>query len=231
MLTPPTPAHHRRADDWRRSDGGVWLPGAADVPRVAGDPMRGAGMTRRGMGFGFEPAGCCCEAGGIDCTHCTALDSEYDITLSGFSDTTYWTSQCGNNVATGCTGLNGTFRVAFTDQGLFAPYECYWRGLAGVVSIDRDTCIDYSRASAVFLEVTAGSSSGLIDVTVRVSVASDGLNQHFFIIEDIECVAGCLDGLELPASHSKGYWASPPYSVGACFDGQLTGSAMIDAVA
>lgn len=60
MLTPRIPARRRRRDDWHRSDGGVWLPGAADVPRVAGDPMRGAGMVRRGMGLGFLPAGCCC---------------------------------------------------------------------------------------------------------------------------------------------------------------------------
>lgn len=51
MLTLPTPARRRRRDDWHRSDGGVWLPR---------DPLRGAGMVRRGMGFGFEPAGCCC---------------------------------------------------------------------------------------------------------------------------------------------------------------------------
>ena len=63
MLTLQTRARRRRRDDWHRSDGGVWLPGAADVPRVAGDPMRGAGMVRRGMGFGFEPAGCCCGEG------------------------------------------------------------------------------------------------------------------------------------------------------------------------
>ena len=69
MLTLPTRARRRRRDDWHRSGGGVWLPGAAgaagaaDVPRVAGDPMRGAGMVRRGMGFGFEPAGCCCGEG------------------------------------------------------------------------------------------------------------------------------------------------------------------------
>ena len=60
MLTLQTRAHRRRYDDWHRSDGGVWLPGGADVPRVAGDPMRGAGMVRRGMGLGFLPAGCCC---------------------------------------------------------------------------------------------------------------------------------------------------------------------------
>jgi hypothetical protein len=76
MLTPPTRAHHRRADDWRRSDGGLWLPGAADVPRVAGDPMRGAGMVRRGMGMGFEPAGCCCGDEGCG----TYYSMEYDYT-------------------------------------------------------------------------------------------------------------------------------------------------------
>lgn len=60
MWIRPTPARRRRRDDWHRSDGGVWLPGAGDVPRAADVPLRGAGMVRRGMGFGFEPAGCCC---------------------------------------------------------------------------------------------------------------------------------------------------------------------------
>lgn len=60
-MTLPTRAHRRRYDDWQRTDGGVWLPRAADVP------LRGAGMVRRGMGFGFEPAGCCCGVSNEGC--------------------------------------------------------------------------------------------------------------------------------------------------------------------
>ena len=93
MLTPPTRAHHRRRDDWRRSDGGLWLPGAADVPRVAGDPMRGAGMVRRGFGLGFEPAGCCCEfvlcPFPLSCGNCQEGEPEYGddmpVTVTGIS--------------------------------------------------------------------------------------------------------------------------------------------------
>ena len=82
MWTRPTPARRRRRDDWHRSDGGLWLPGAADVPRVAGDPMRGAGMVRRGMGFGFEPAGCCCKQPGL-CQVDSSLGNSYDVTFTG----------------------------------------------------------------------------------------------------------------------------------------------------
>jgi len=96
------------AESWHRSDGGVWLPGAADaadVPRVAGDPMRGAGIVRRGMGFGFEPAGCCCVTGGCgeygpmlyDPSSQTAI-----ITIAGMP-----TSPCD------CSPFNGVWEVAF----------------------------------------------------------------------------------------------------------------------
>lgn len=72
MWTRPTHVRRRRRDDWRRGDGGLWLPEhpGALVPRV---PMRG-GMTRRGMGMGFEPAGCCCGGCG------TYYSMEYDYT-------------------------------------------------------------------------------------------------------------------------------------------------------
>ena len=82
MLTPRIPARRRRRGDWHRSDGGVWLPGAADVPRVAGDPMRGAGMVRRGMGMGFEPAGCCCKEAPL-CQVDSSLGNAYDVTFTG----------------------------------------------------------------------------------------------------------------------------------------------------
>jgi hypothetical protein len=223
MLTPPTRAHHRRADDWRRSDGGLWLPGAADVPR---DPMRRAGMVRRGMGMGFEPAGCCCETG-VQCSHCTLLDSEYDITLSGFEDTTYWISQCGTNVATGCDVINGTHRVAYRSE---ISGVCRWDYGLPAISVDRETCSDYAFSGAIFLEITEGSSAGLINVQVRVSIG-DGFTNHYFISEDVECGANCLDGLAVPADHSTGYYGVPTYPVGACFDGALSGSAVIDAVA
>lgn len=75
MLTLPTRAHHRQADDWQRTDGGVWLPR---------NPMRGAGMVRRGMGFGFEPAGCCCgeEVVPVICQRCQTITTQ-DLVVSG----------------------------------------------------------------------------------------------------------------------------------------------------
>ena len=75
MWTPRTPAHRRRADDWQRTDGGVWLPRAGDVP------LRGAGMVRRGMGFGFEPAGYCCEPATQVPVMCEWCDNLPDVDL------------------------------------------------------------------------------------------------------------------------------------------------------
>ena len=84
MWTPRTPAHRRRADDWQRTDGGVWLPRAGDVP------LRGAGMVRRGMGFGFEPAGCCCEEEvvPVTCQRCQTITTQ-DLVVSGDWSLTY----------------------------------------------------------------------------------------------------------------------------------------------
>ena len=130
MLTPPTRAHHRRADDWRRSDGGLWLPGAADVPRVAGDPMRGAGMVRRGMGFGFEPAGCCCKQPGL-CPADSSLGNYYDVTFTGIPSF----ATCDESLP-GSPGycwdmvyedidLNHTYRLAIRDPRDTYP-TCQW---------------------------------------------------------------------------------------------------------
>lgn len=112
MLTPPTPARRRRRDDWHRSDGGVWLPGAADVPRVAGDPMRGAGMVRRGMGFGFEPAGCCCGEEGCSAPVCVESpdDMEWDLTFNCYSLWPY------NPPAASAYFEADTFRLVLTDE-------------------------------------------------------------------------------------------------------------------
>ena len=104
------------AESWHRSDGGVWLPGAAgaaDVPRVAGDPLRGAGMVRRGMGFGFEPAGCCCgDASCVTCTLCRApCVTGFTLEIPAFPES-------------GCEDAEGTWFVPFVGQ--FTTY-CMWQ--------------------------------------------------------------------------------------------------------
>lgn len=100
MLTPLARVRRNRRhdpDDWQRTDGGVY------VPRV---PMRG-GMVRRGMGFGFEPAGCCCE---VDdrCVVCNEshVTLEFDVTLSGF----------GGFFTPDCRYFNDTFRVTYNEN-------------------------------------------------------------------------------------------------------------------
>ena len=112
MLTLPTLAHHRHADDWQRTDGGVWLPR---------DPMRGAGMVRRGMGFGFEPAGCCCVSSPCKgCTDCFGnYDDEYDLTFSGIVNNPDYTL-CS---PVDCSIFNATFRVTKDPN---TQYGCYW---------------------------------------------------------------------------------------------------------
>lgn len=114
MLTLPTRAHHRHADDWQRTDGGVWL------PRV---PMRG-GMTRRGMGFGFEPAGCCCEEPlcNCNCENCAPVNGEYinnapccwKVVISGITTTD--PVDCGT-----CNYFNRTYYLSQRTPG-----ECIW---------------------------------------------------------------------------------------------------------
>jgi hypothetical protein len=114
MLTRPTPARRRRRDDWHRTDGGVWLPGAADVPRVAGDPMRGAGMVRRGMGFGFEPAGCCCTTGGC---------GEYGACLYPPADTILASISGVVDDERDCVWANGDYEAA-SPYGDYTPPYC-----------------------------------------------------------------------------------------------------------
>ena len=119
MLTPPTRAHHRRADDWHRSDGGLWLPGAADVPRVAGDPMRGAGMVRRGMGMGFEPAGCCCEETAEGC-------GDYGPFAYDYSNQAWLVEIDGvENGSVDCSAVNNSFLLETTSAANLAPPSCF----------------------------------------------------------------------------------------------------------
>ena len=94
MLTRPTPARrkYRDPDDWQRTDGGVWLPR---------DPLRGAGMVRRGMGFGFEPAGCCC--GCCMPTYTGTLPEYLQVDISGTIG-----SYCADEE---CAELDGTYIV------------------------------------------------------------------------------------------------------------------------
>jgi hypothetical protein len=97
MWTQPIPVRRKRqADDWQRTDGGVWLPRAGDVP------LRGAGMVRRGMGFGFEPAGCCCEVPGNCGPYGPFLyDSSSQVVLFSFSGL--------DELDNMCRELNGDF--------------------------------------------------------------------------------------------------------------------------
>jgi hypothetical protein len=110
MLTRPTPARRRRRDDWHRSDGGVWLPG---------DPLRGAGMVRRGMGMGFEPAGCCCDTTEpieVNCCSETSVPAYVSLTLSGtpegalYGDGTYiLENETRVGGSEGCAWIYGTY--------------------------------------------------------------------------------------------------------------------------
>lgn len=236
MWIRPARAHHRRADDWHRTDGGVWLPGAGDVPRAADVPMRGAGMVRRGMGFGFGPAGCCCEADFVDCTQCANLDYEYDVTISGFEDTITSTVGCGDTTVTGCESLNGTFRVAWLYE--LAPFDvgicdgafgngCTWVAPAGTISTDRETCSDLAGTAGIYLSVRS-SGPGLIDVQVYVATAS--VTHYYYVKTGVECKANCLDGLVVPAC-GKSDLSYPYGPVSACVNGEFTGSALIDTAA
>jgi hypothetical protein len=212
MLTPPTPARRRRRDDWRRSDGGVWLPGAADVPRVAGDPMRG-GMTRRGMGSGFEPAGCCCVKKLAPCTYRNFFDFEYDITISGMFNNIDGIGWLGNppgyNDVQGADAINGTHRVTWSHQEQSYLYYlcdppfaggCVWK----ITTTDVGIVVDYKDSSSldevdsltVYLMVTL-TDTNKIDVMVLVMAGVYGAEQYGWGATNLSCEIECLDGLEL----------------------------------
>lgn len=232
MLTRPTPARRRRRDDWHRTDGGVWLPCAGDVP------LRGAGVVRRGMGFGFEPAGCYCGGETIECTRCNLLDAEYDITISGYADSTSTHPLCGETIATGCNAINGTHRITFITEyindncGTTGCTDgclggCVWSSslIGNSINLDYDDligCTDKANAPfAVNMSVVAGDDPETIDVTIIVKLAQLPWHDHYYSKTGISCARGILDGMEIPACGS--------YS-NECFEGGVTGSATIDAV-
>lgn len=116
MLTLPALARRSRqdADDWQRTDGGMWL------PRV---PLRG-GIVRRGMGHGFEPAGCCCEVEGcVDpCSGTVPSTVQVDVEGVGYG-------ACSNAE---CDVLNGTY-VLSRVPGQFAWSLSLWSPLNEIV--------------------------------------------------------------------------------------------------
>lgn len=214
MLTLPTRARRRHdPDDWQRTDGGVWL------PRVADAPLRGAGMVRRGMGFGFEPAGCCC--GGEEfapCTYCNLFGYEYDVTLSGLFnniDGKGYTRPFGYNDVKGADAINGTHRLTWLQQrSPTVNYLCtsstggcqwlfYTTGVGIIVDYKADVPDEDDRFE-LSLHITPNQSLSL-DVVLWLLVGVYGNEQYGWAATQIACEDGCLNGLEL--ARCSGYYS------------------------
>lgn len=208
------PARVRRrrpdADDWQRTDGGVWLPRA---------PLRG-GMVRRGMGFGFEPAGCCCVAG-VECSKCSSLRSAYDITLTGLTDitdcrdTTYMAFYVWNSTTTGIGACNDTWRVTFSGEDIEQTHSsgcgkfggCRWESAVRtnvfhyyVTNQLGEVQVNGYVNAYVTLYITANAGGG-IDAMVVLVFSTLNTNVCYTKTE-IACGAGALDGLVLPYCNS-----------------------------
>lgn len=188
MLTPPARVHRRHdPDDWQRTDGGVY------VPRV---PMRG-GMVRRGMGFGFEPAGCCC---GAPCATChetvpCCIPDEMILTLDGYQ---HW----------GCdySSVNGIPFTVTRDfwirwpliSGYQIPTRCAWTHF-----FDQPFCYDYWIGVGVLIAceenerliITAGL---LYRYDLEDTIGSMGPELHIVEPQPEEPIPDCsIDGLEM----------------------------------
>jgi len=195
----------------------VWLPGAADVPR---DPMRGAGMTRRGMGFGFEPAGCCCETG-VDRSEEHLLRSAYDITLSGLTDITDCRDETQmafyvwSSTTSGITACNDTWRVTFDREAREQNHSsgcgkfggCIWQSAVRTEVFyyhveNKVGEVQYDGYANAYLSLCITTNpGGGIDAMVVLVFSSLNTNVCYTKTE-ITCGAGALDGLVLPYCNS-----------------------------
>lgn len=160
MLTLPARVRRNRRhdpDDWQRTDGGVY------VPRV---PMRG-GMVRRGMGMGFEPAGCCCVYSCTGCSDVIPQTLEVDCTFTGFGATT----KCPN-----CPDLNDTFRLTWR-EGVQSPY-CQWQ-----YQFDPSPCFS---VDFIVLRFAANYTPGTYGWELAIQFEIDGRLYDSYVFKSLE---------------------------------------------
>ena len=134
--------------------------------------MRGAGMVRRGMGFGFEPAGCWCKQPGL-CQVDSSLGNYYDVTFTGIPS-----SATCDEYPPGVPGyckdmvyedidLNHTYRLVLDPEYMF-PY-CTWKlSVANAYTlVDCYNCNGYWTQDYPFLHVALPYSFG-VTIIMRV---------------------------------------------------------------